>query len=682
MAVLNDNPSAVGVIFPASRVKRHNNMISLQNISKQFGGKYLFRDLSLHIGDKTRMAIVGPNGAGKSTLMKIITGHIDADSGQIQSSRFDTSGYLPQDNVYHSGLTLYEETAQAFEELNSLHKRHEEISSIIGDISSEDGAGASDLRGRVAELAEIQEALDHRDGYNTETRIKKVLFGLGFQEKDMPRMTEEFSGGWQMRIELAKLLLKEPSVLLLDEPTNHLDIESLEWIEHYLLSYGGSIVLVSHDSRFLDNLVERVVEISMGTATEYTGMYSSYLEQKEQRLEILHATYQNQKKMIEKTSRFIERFRYKNTKAKQVQSRIKMLEKMDRLSIGKNEKDISFKFPEPPRAGRVVMELETIRKSYGKNTVFDNISLQIERGDRIALLGVNGSGKSTLARIIAGTELFQGGERNPGHNAQISYYAQNMAEELDEAKTVIRTLDDTATLKSPGELRTLLGSFLFTDEDVFKSVSVHSGGEKSRLALAKMLLKPANLLIMDEPTNHLDIRSKVILQESLEAYTGSYVIVSHDRDFLAPLINKVVVLREGGLDLYHGNVDDYLEKYHREQEAKALEGKEQDPSSTSRVRDKRREEAQLRQERYRKLKPLRDTLHMIESEIETTEKKKSEMEDSFARQETYSDDTLIQSLSATYRKTKAHLELLYDKWAKTEDKIEEIMKLYGDSGSH
>jgi len=656
-------------------------LISIQNISKQFGGKYLFRDLSLHIGDKTRVAIVGPNGTGKSTLMKIITGNIESDSGEIRRSRFDTSGYLPQDNVYHSGLTLYEETATAFEELNRLLKRHDKISNIISELASGDSAGASSLTRLVTELAEIQEALDHREGYNAETRIKKVLFGLGFQEGDMDRMTEEFSGGWQMRIELAKLLLKEPSVLLLDEPTNHLDIESLEWIEQYLLSYGGSIILVSHDSRFLDNLVERVVEISMGKATEYTGNYSSYLEQKEQRLEILNSTYQNQKKMIEKTSRFIERFRYKNTKAKQVQSRVKMLEKMDRLSTGKNEKDISFKFAEPPRAGRIAMELENIHKSYEKNAVFDNISVQIERGDRIALLGVNGSGKSTLARIIAGTESFQGGERKPGHNTKISYYAQNMAEKLDDAKTVIQTLDDTATLKSPGELRTLLGSFLFTDEDVFKPVSVLSGGEKSRLALAKMLLKPANLLIMDEPTNHLDIRSKVILQESLEAYTGTYVIVSHDRDFLTPLINKVVVLREGGLDLYHGNVDDYLEKQHRGQEAEEAKGKERDISPTSRERDRRREEAQLRQERYRKLKPLRDTLHTIESEIETTEQKKSEMEEFFSRQETYQDDSLIQSLSAKYGKTKSHLEALYDKWAKTEEKIEEIMKLYGDSGS-
>ncbi|MEA3470583.1 MAG: ABC-F family ATP-binding cassette domain-containing protein [Thermodesulfobacteriota bacterium] len=652
-------------------------MISLQNISKQFGGKYLFRDLSLHIGDKTRVAIVGPNGAGKSTLMKIITGLIDSDSGKILRSRFDTCGYLPQDNVYHSGFTLYEETAKAFEELNRLNKRHEEISNIISGLSLRDGTESSHLKELVTELAEIQEALDHLEGYNTETRIKKVLFGLGFKEKDMARMTEEFSGGRHMRIELAKLLLQEPSVLLLDEPTNHLDIESLEWIENYLISYGGSIILVSHDSRFLDNLVERVVELSMGKAAEYTGNYSSYLEQKEQRLEIMHSTYQNQKRLIQKTSRFIERFRYKNTKAKQVQSRVKMLEKMDHLSIEKNERDISFKFPEPPRAGRIVMELGNIRKSYGKNSVFDNISLQIERGDRIALLGINGSGKSTLARIIAGTELFQNGERKPGHNAQISYYAQNMAEELDDTKTVIQTLDDTAILKSPGELRSLLGCFLFTDDDVFKPVSVLSGGEKSRLALAKMLLKPANLLIMDEPTNHLDIRSKVILQESLENYTGTYIIVSHDRDFLTPLIKKVVVLEEGDLDLYHGNVDDYLEKHHKE--TKELKGNERDRSPTSSERDRRREEAKLRQERYRKLKPLRDTLHMIESEIETAEKKKSEMEASFARQETYRDDTLIQSLSATYRKTKSHLEILYDKWSKTEEKIEDILRAYQNS---
>ena len=648
-------------------------MISLQNISKQFGGKYLFSDLSLHIENGNRIAFVGRNGTGKSTLMKIILGEIDADSGSIIQSKFNSVGYLPQDSVYHTGRTLFEEAATAFDDLNRLHERIKEISDELSVITSSSKDNQLKSKEIIEEMGRAQSILEQREGYNIEVKVKQILSGLGFKETDLPRMTEEFSGGWQMRIALAKLLLREPTILLLDEPTNHLDMESLEWIEGYLKSYKGSIVLVSHDSRFLDNLVDRVVEISAGKATEYTGNYFSYLTQKVQRLEILRSSLKNRQHAIDSSTRFIERFRYKSTKAKQVQSRIKMLDKMEQIEIEKEERSIFFDFPEPPRAGKVIMEIHNLTKSYDDNAVLHGISCIIERGDRIALLGVNGSGKSTLARIIAGVEPFQSGRKQPGLNTVISYYAQDIVKTLDPDKTVLQTLDAVAPLKSPGELRTLLGCFLFQNDDVFKPVSVLSGGEKSRLALAKMILKPANLLIMDEPTNHLDAQSKAILQRSLERFPGTYIIVSHDRDFLAPLINRVVVLTDSGLDIYHGNVDDYLGKHHLEQES-VTSGKEIPETATTLNSKKirRKAEAESRQDLYKKLKPLRETLKKIEMEIAVNEKKKLELEDAFSDRDTYKNESLIRSLNIEHSRIVSHLGSLYDTWAATEEKIEEI----------
>ena len=649
-------------------------LISLQSISKQYGGKHLFKDLSIHVGDRDCVALVGSNGTGKSTLMKIIVGQVDPDSGKVAKSRFNTAGYLPQDGVFHGGKTLYKEVETVFDDLISLHGRIEEISHQISIHTNSGNSESHQLKELVDELGKLQHVLEHREGYNTETKIKQILSGLGFKENDFYRMTEEFSGGWQMRIELAKLLLREPNILLLDEPTNHLDIESLEWLETYLKSYDGSIVIVSHDSRFLDNLTRRVVEISMGKVAEYTGNFSSYVEQKTQRLSVLQSAYENQKRLIQKTNRFIERFRYKNTKAKQVQSRIRMLEKMERIELEKDEKTISFSFPQPLRSGRIIMELDNINKSYGSNPVFRELVLTIERGDKIALLGVNGSGKSTLARIIAGSEPFQDGKRKPGYNVSISYYAQNKVEELNPDKTVIETVDEIAASRPGRELRALLGCFLFTGDDIFKPASVLSGGEKSRLALAKMLLIPANFLILDEPTNHLDMRSKAILQQSLKNFSGSYIIVSHDRDFLAPLVNKVIVMKNGELDLYHGTVDDYLQKYHagaeidRDPSGEGEKGK----SNLQPEKEQKRREAERRQERYRKLKPLKEALDKIEEEVALMEEKKGEIEAAFSDQKTYEDERAIQSLHIEHDKIVTRLDFLYDEWADIEGKISSI----------
>lgn len=606
--------------------------------------------------------------------MKIITGNEESDSGNIIKPKLSTTGYLPQNNIYHTGKTLYEETETVFEDVIQLHARIEEIGKTIS-LLTDSKEESKQLQGLIQEMEKVQHSIEHQKGYMTETKIKQVLFGLGFGIGDLDRMTEEFSGGWQMRMEIAKLLLAEPSVLLLDEPTNHLDIDSLEWLENYLKSYKGSIILVSHDSRFLDNIVERIVEISMGKTTEYRGNYSSYIIQKDQQMDILRSTYANQRKFIQKTARFIERFRYKNTKATQVQSRIKMLEKMEKIEIDKDERGISFHFPVPPNTGRIVMELEGINKSYGGNSVFKDLSLQIERGDKIAILGLNGSGKSTLARIIAGIEQFQKGKRNPGKNTVISYYSQNTAEELDNNKTVFSTLDMLAPKEAPERLRTLLGCFLFTEDDVFKPVQVLSGGEKSRLALARMLLNKANLLILDEPTNHLDIRSKAILQESLEEYAGSCIIISHDRDFLAPITYKVFSLKKGKLESYPGSVDEYLEKCRRE--------KEEETSRTNRVKSKnlgylekerKKEEAKKRQELYRRIKPLQGAKDKIEREIEEAERNKAKKETAFTDQKTYENEGSIQKLNIEYAEISSHLEVLYRRWTEIEEEIEGIKK--------
>ena len=652
-------------------------MISLNNISKQYSGKYLFKEVSLHISDRERIAFVGANGTGKSTLMKIMMNQIEPDSGDVIQSRSNTVGYLPQDGVYHRGKTLLDEAATAFDDVLLLRERMDEIHQEIEQLTENSAADAQALRELLNELGKIQHHLEHREGYNIESRIKQVLSGLGFAERDFSRMADEFSGGWQMRIELAKLLLREPTILLLDEPTNHLDLESLEWLESYLKAYEGSVVLVSHDRRFLDNLVERTFELSLGSLNEYSGNYSFYLRQKEQRQAALHAAYDNQQQHIRQTMAFVERFRYKATKARQVQSRLRTLDKMERVAIESEEQEIVFKFPQPPASGRIVMELKHISKFYGRNCVFEGLSLKIDRGDKIALLGVNGSGKSTLVRVIAGLEPFQSGERISGHNVSISYFAQQQAEELDPQKTVLQTVEELALLEGMTRLRSLLGAFLFSGEAVFKKVAVLSGGEKSRLALAKMLLLRANFLILDEPTNHLDMASKAVLQQALGDFSGSCLIVSHDRDFLEPLINKVIDIRDGALHMLQGSINDYLDKLHKEQhneyQLRDTTGQTiQKKSPQHREKLRKREEAELRQERYRLLNPLKNELQRLEQEISRAESKKAALEAAFADPKTYENEERARSANIEYREISAHIKILYEKWAQAHEQIEKI----------
>jgi len=650
-------------------------MLSLNNISKQYGPKVLFEGLSLFVGERDRIAVVGANGTGKSTLMKIIAGEVEADSGTLHRSRFTTVGYLPQELIGHGGRTLLEEALRAFEDIRKLQLRFDEISAEIRSRTDAGRTGA-ELEALLAEMGRIQHRIEDGEGWRIEARAKEILFGLGFRERDLERPSGEFSSGWQMRIELARLLLREPSVLLLDEPTNHLDIESLEWLEGYLEAYMGALLLVSHDRRFLDNLVGRTVEISQGRATEYACNYSGYLREKEARHRLLEAAFENQQKMIRETERFVERFRAKSTKARQVQSRLKRLEKLDRIELETDEQEIAFRFPSPPRSGRVVLRLENVTKRYGDAAVFEGVSLTVERGDRIAVLGVNGAGKSTLARLLAGIEPIQGGRRIEGHQVTVSYYAQNQADALDPSRTVLESVEEVAAFGAGGNLRTLLGHFLFSDDDVFKRVSVLSGGEKSRLALARMLLVPANFLILDEPTNHLDMRSKEVLKEALRAFDGTFVIVSHDRDFLAGLVTKVLVAKDGDLVLYPGSVDDYLRIWH-EREARGSKAGAADPDGEGKARlrqerERKRGEAERRQQRYRRVKPLRDDLEALLAEIDVREKRKAELEALLADPATYGDGGRVKRLGAEYRDLAPLLEGLYRRWDDLQGMIDAI----------
>ena len=651
-------------------------MLSLQNISKQYGPKVLFEGLSLFIDERDRIAVVGANGTGKSTLMKIVTGEAEADTGTLHKSRFTTVGYLPQELIGHAGKTLLEETLRAFEDLQRLQERFEEISVEI-QARSDAGESGPEIENLLAEMGRIQHQIEDGEGWRIEARAKEILFGLGFREADLQRPSGEFSSGWQMRIELARLLLREPSLLLLDEPTNHLDIESLEWLESYLQSYAGAVVLVSHDRRFLDNLVRRTVEISQGKATEYAGNYSVYLREKEMRRGLLEAAFENQQKMIRDTERFVERFRAKSTKARQVQSRLKRLEKIDVIELETDEQEIAFRFPSPPRSGRIVLQLEGVDKRYGDIGVLDGVSLTVERGDRIAVLGVNGAGKSTLARVLAGIEPIQGGRRTEGYQVSVSYYAQNQADALNPAKSVLESVEEVAAFDMGGNLRTLLGHFLFSDDDVFKRVSVLSGGEKSRLALARMLLVPANFLILDEPTNHLDLRSKEVLKEALRNFDGTFAIVSHDRDFLAGLVTKVIVAKDRGIAVYPGSVDDYLRIWHERENTGSAGRTDGDTGSGGRdvtrgERERKRLQAEQRQERYRRLKPLKDDLEVLLKEIDTKEKRKTELELLLADPGTYGDGNRGRQLGTEYRDIAPRLESLYRRWTDLQQKVDAI----------
>ncbi len=648
-------------------------MISAVNVSLSFGGRGLFEEISFRIGPHDRIGLVGSNGTGKTTLLRILIGETVPDKGEIAKAKYVTVGYLPQEGMHVEGRTLYKEVETAFGDVLEAQARLEEVHERMGIVSHEDE--------EFAELLELYGELQHKvedsDAFRMKAKIEKVLLGLGFSSDDTDRQTSEFSGGWQMRIALAKLLLIQPSLLLLDEPTNHLDLDSLQWLEEYLQSYEGAVIVVSHDRRFLDNMTTKTYELSLGKLTEYSGNYSYFVVQKEERKQLTLSAFRNQQQQIKQTEQFIERFRYKATKARQVQSRIKQLEKLDLVEIEDEESGIRFNFPPAPAGGRVAMELKGIRKSYGDKRIFNGIDFDIDRGDRIAFVGVNGAGKSTLSKIIAGVEPFEGGERKVGYNVIVSYFAQHQADELNPKNDVLGTVDEVATGEIRKSLRNLLGCFLFSGDDVFKKVGVLSGGEKSRLALAKMLLQPCNLIIMDEPTNHLDMRSKAVMQQALMRFEGSYVIVSHDRDFLDPIVNKVVEFSKGRIRAYPGNVSDYIYAKQKEQntaQAATVSVQQQRRKDEPKLSDKERKrvEAEERQKRSHLTKPLQQKMYKFEKEIEAKEKQKAEFGELMGHVDFYKDGEKVKRVTTQYKALEAELADIYFKWGEVTKELEKL----------
>lgn len=654
-------------------------MLLLQNISIQFGGEYLFKNVTLQIGAHDRIGLVGANGTGKTTLLKILVGLTQPDSGSVQKANYVSVGYLPQEAVTSSNKTLYEETKTAFEDINTIEAQLSEINSQIQNFinptsSDQDYSELIELQG------ELQLKLESLDAYRMQSQVEKVLMGLGFSEEDFTRRTDEFSGGWQMRIALAKLLLSNPSLLLLDEPTNHLDLDSLRWLETYLKSYNGSIVIVSHDRTFLDNMTNKTLALANSKFEIYAGNYSFYETQSQNRRELLINAAKNQQQQLKQTQRFIERFRYKATKARQVQSRIKQLEKVDLIEVESEESEIHFKFPQPKQSGAVVLDIKELTKKYPlteqiDKVVLENINLTIERGDKIALVGVNGAGKSTLTRIISNSELPTSGEVKFGYNVTTAYFAQTQVDELESDMEVLQVVESVAEGETRTQIRTLLGCFLFQGDDVFKKVRVLSGGEKSRLALAKMLLKPANFLIMDEPTNHLDIRSKKVLQEALINFEGTYIIVSHDRHFLDPIVNKVIEVRNKSIKIYLGNISDYISVKEKESQLyQSVEHRAKKNNTEISEKERKRLEAEERQRLYKITKPIKEKLDAVEKEIKKKEKLKIEYQAAMAEPDFYTDIQKVKSTNSEFKKITSELEILYQKWTEITETLEKLIK--------
>ena len=532
-------------------------MLAIKKLRVEFGARVIFKDLSFTVMPKERISFAGHNGAGKSTLMKCIGGALEANGGEISKAKDCKVGYLPQEGIHIKDISLWDETESAFGEAKTIQ---DQIDTLSEQLSTMDSSSEEYLE-LLYEIGDLDIALEHLDPNTIKPRVESVLLGLGFKQSDFTRDCAEFSGGWQMRIAMAKLFLQEPAVLLLDEPTNHLDIDSQTWMEQYLLNYSGAIIIISHDLALLDALTKRTIAFAHGKAEEYAGNYSYYLTESKLRKEIKIKAYHAQRKEIEKTKQFIERFRAKASKATQAQSRIKQLEKVELIVLEQDDAVMNFTFPKPPPSGQSVAKLEDASKAYGELNIFSGFDFEVERGERLAIVGPNGAGKSTFCRLITGQEDPDSGAYLPGQKTAISFFSQNHADELDPNKSVIETCEAVASTKNAPLVRNILGCFLFRGDDVFKKVGVLSGGERSRVALVCMLIQPANFLILDEPTNHLDVQSQAVLQSALAEYPGAYLIVSHNRSFLDPIVTKTLEFRPGeSPQVYHGNVTYYLDK--------------------------------------------------------------------------------------------------------------------------
>lgn len=635
-------------------------MLNIHKLSISFQGEYLFEDISFRLKGGDRVGLIGKNGAGKSTLLKIISGDIEHDGGQIASEKKLSIGFLRQDIDFVYGRTILDESYEAFTEIRALEAELEQINLQLAERTDYESESYHQL---MVDLNDKQHQYEILGGYNYKGDTEKILQGLGFKREDFEKLTDTFSGGWRMRIELAKLLLQNNDILLLDEPTNHLDIESIIWLENFLKNYSGAVVIVSHDKMFLDNVTNRTIEISLGRIYDYPKPYSKYLVLREEIREQQLASQKNQQKQIEQTEKLIEKFRAKASKATMAQSLIKKLDRIERIEVDEDDNSVmTLNFPVSVNPGKVVVEAEHITKNYEALNVLNNISLSVDRGSKVAFVGQNGQGKSTLAKIIVG-ELAHEGNVKLGHNVQIGYFAQNQAEYLDGSKTVLDTMIDAANESNRTKVRDILGAFLFRGDEVEKYVRVLSGGERNRLALAKLLLSPLNVLIMDEPTNHLDIKSKNVLKDALNKFEGTLILVSHDRDFLQGLTNKVYEFKDKKLKEYLGDIDFFLEQRNienlREAEKRAVI-----------VEDKTKSEdkGKLSYENQKKLKSLNNKLSKIESNITQLEKeiKAIDVELEINYDATVADPNFFD----TYQKKKADLQQLMEDWETIQMEIE------------
>lgn len=636
-------------------------MMNIHNLSISFQGEYLFEDITFKLGNGDRIGLIGKNGAGKSTMLKILSKEMEADTGQIAADKELKIGFLKQDIDFDFGRTVLEESYEAFTEIKEVEAQMESINEQLAERTDYESDGYHQL---MIDINDLQHQYEILGGYNYQGDTEKILQGLGFKRDDFNMLTDTFSGGWRMRIELAKLLLQNNDILLLDEPTNHLDIESIIWLENFLKGYAGAVVIVSHDKMFLDNVTNRTIEISLGRIYDYPKPYTKYLVLREELRTQQLASQKNQQKQIEQTEKLIEKFRAKASKATMAQSLIKKLDKIDRIEVDEDDNSVmTLNFPISITPGKVVVEAERVSKNYGDNQVLKNINLLIERDSKTAFVGQNGQGKSTLAKIIVG-DIKYDGLLKLGHNVQIGYFAQNQAEYLDGSKTVLDTMIDAANESNRSKVRDILGSFLFRGDEVDKYVRVLSGGERNRLALAKLMLQPFNVLIMDEPTNHLDIKSKNVLKEALFRFEGTLILVSHDRDFLQGLTNIVYEFKDHKIKEYLGDIDYYLDQ-------RQVDNLREVEKRTVVKKDTPKQKSHQSYEDQKKLKSLNNKLSNVESKISQLEKdiKAIDLELEINYEEVTSQDNFFDN----YQKKKTELQDLIQKWESIQLEIEQFI---------
>ena len=644
-------------------------MISINNLTVAYGGFTLLNEINFHISESDKIGLVGKNGAGKSTILKLICGLQSPTSGKVAVPGGVKIGYLPQIMEHHRGRSVIDEAMTAFADMFALE---DELEKITVELSTREDYESAEYHDLIVRMNEVNDRLSYTRSDNPRVLAERTLIGLGFKYEELDRPTETFSQGWNMRIELAKILFSKPDVLLLDEPTNHLDIESIEWLEGYLKDYRGSLVLISHDRKFLDNVTNRTVEIMVGRIHDYKVPYSKYLELRRERLAQQQAAYENQQRMIEKTEEFIEKFRYKPTKSNQVQSRVKQLEKLERIEVDIEDRStLSVKFPPAPRSGDIAYKGVDMRVGYGPKVVFDDAQIEVRRGEKVALVGRNGEGKTTLMRVIMRELDPMAGESKVGHNVNIGYYAQNQEDILDKNDTVFGTLDRIAVGDIRLKLRDILGAFLFKGEDIDKKVGVLSGGERARLAMAKLMLKPYNLLALDEPTNHMDIRSKDILKQALKAYDGTLIIVSHDRDFLDGLVDKLYEFRDGKVKEHLGGVQEFLERRKLETlselERHYKPAAEEKPAEVVQKKEEAKQEYEAKKFVSKEEKKIKNRISFLEKKIEEYETKMAEIESKLMNPGPGDD---VMDLTRAYLENKRELDYKMEEWSELNEKLE------------